>query len=163
MSTTTTRPAQTFTRLKTGPAQGAATVVGILMVVFGILGFIPGVTQHLGEIHFIGPSSTSFIFNIFQNSIFSNIVWIVFGLIGLGAARAPFSLAATGYLLGFGMVFLVIWLYGLAFMDWGGNFFPFNLADQSLNVGLGFALLLTGAATSQLAMKGSRYDEGLWR
>lgn len=141
-----------------GPAQYAALVVAIFLIVIGIIGFIPGIVPHLDQITFAGPYSGAFVFNIFQTSILQNIVHIVFGLAGLGAIGRRKN--ATLYMAGMSFMFIVLWLYGLLFgnSDFGGNIFPFNPADFSFNIGLSVAIGLTALSTSQLALFGSDYE-----
>jgi hypothetical protein len=141
-----------------GPAQVAALVVALLLLVIGILGFIPGVTTHLGEITFAGPWSGAHMFNIFQTSVLRNAVWIFFGLIGLAAPRV--RLGATLYIVAVAGLSLTIWLYDLLFGQHGfpGNIFSSNYADFSLDFCLGLAFGITALATSQLALMGSDYE-----
>ncbi|BDZ48745.1 membrane protein [Frondihabitans sucicola] len=142
-----------------GPAQVAALVVALLLLLTGILGFIPGVTTHLGDITFAGPYSGAHIFNIFQTSVLRNAVWILFGLIGLGAPRV--RLGATLYMAGMAGLFMTLWLYDILFgnSDFGGNIFSSNLADFSLDFCYGLAFGITALATSQIALMGSDYEE----
>src|SRR4051794_34030353 len=45
----TTTQGRTTGRMTSSPAQTAATVVALVFLVVGILGFIPGVTTHYGD------------------------------------------------------------------------------------------------------------------
>lgn len=141
-----------------GPAQVAALVVALFLLISGILGFIPGVTTHLGEITFAGPWSGAHIFNIFQTSVLRNCVWIFFGLIGLGAPRV--RLGSTLYIVSVSGLSMTLWLYDLLFGQHGfpGNIFSSNLPDFSLDFCLGLAFGITALATSQIAMMGSDYE-----
>jgi uncharacterized membrane protein YiaA len=141
-----------------GPAQIAAAVVAVFLIVIGIIGFIPGIVPHLDQITFAGPYSGAFVFNVFQTSILQNIVHIVFGLAGLGAIGRRKN--ATLYMAGMSFLFVCLWLYGLLFgnSDFGGNIFPFNPADFSFNIGFAVAVGITALATSQLALFGSDYE-----
>lgn len=141
-----------------GPAQIAALVVAILLIVKGVIGFMPGVTTGMGDITFAGPFSGAFLFNVFQTSVLQNVVHIVFGLAGLGAIGRRKN--ATLYMAGMSFLFAVLWLYGLLFgnSDFGGNIFPFNPADFSFNIGFSIAVGITALATSQLALFGSDYE-----
>lgn len=142
-----------------GPAQVAALVVALIFLLLGILGFIPGVTQHLGDITFGGPYSGAMLFGVFQTSVLRNLVWILIGLAGLGAPRTRGG--ATKYIAGAAMFSFVLWLYGVLFgnSDFAGNIFPSNLADFALDFCLGLAFLLTAVGTSQIALMGSDYEE----
>lgn len=141
-----------------GPAQIAALVVAILLIVTGVLGFIPGVTTHLGDITFAGPYSGAHIFDVFQTSVLRNSVWILMGLIGLTAPK--FRLVSTLYIAGMAGFFMTLWLYDVLFgnSDFGGNIFSSNLADFSLDFCYGLAFGITALATSQIALMGSDYE-----
>ncbi|HYX76531.1 MAG TPA: DUF4383 domain-containing protein, partial [Gaiellaceae bacterium] len=94
------------------PAQVLATLFGAIFIAVGILGFIPGVTSHLyGGLDFVGHNSEAKLFHVFQVSWLHNIVHIAFGLVGLALARTAET--ARIYLIGGGVVYLALWLYGL--------------------------------------------------
>jgi flagellar biosynthesis protein FliQ len=142
-----------------GPAQVAALVVALLLVVIGVLGFIPGITTGLGSITFAGPWSGAHIFDIFQTSVLRNVVWIFFGLAGLAAPKV--RLGSTLYITAMAGLSFTLWFYGLLFGERGfpGNIFSSNLSDFGLDFSLGLAFAITALATSQLALMGSDYEE----
>ena len=111
----------------------------------GILGFVPGVTTDFGDISFAGHESEAKLLGIFQVSILHNIVHLLFGVAGLAAARA-FEASRT-FLVGGGVVYLALWLYGLV-IDQGSdaNFVPVNTADNWLHFGLGVGMIGLGLA-----------------
>ena len=131
------------------PAQLVATLFGLIFLVVGILGFIPGITSHLyGGLDFAGHNSDAKLFHVFQVSWLHNIVHIAFGLAGLALART--SETARLFLIGGGVVYLVLWLYGLIVDRQGGaNFVPFNTADNWLHFVLGVSLIVLGFATTR--------------
>src|SRR5690242_19811511 len=88
-----------------------AVVAGTFLVV-GIAGFIPGITQHLGDIEFAGHESGAELLGVFQVSILHNLVHIAFGVVGLLCLRRPES--SRAFLLIGGAIYLVLFLYGLA-------------------------------------------------
>jgi hypothetical protein len=153
MTTTATTAPRTRASNGRKPSQGAAVVVSLFLIVAGILGFIPGIVPHLGDIRFVGPDSNAFVFNVFQTSILLNIVYIVLGLAGLGASRKSFS--ATGYILGMAFMFFVLFVYALMFgnSSYPGNIFAMNLADFSFLIGFSVAMVILGLATSPLALE----------
>src|SRR3712207_9428525 len=66
----------------------------------------------------------------------SNIVHLLFGVVGLVAARAWES--SRLYLVGGGVVYLVLWLYGLVIdRESAANFVSLNDADNWLHLLLG--------------------------
>ena len=131
------------------PAQVFATLLGATFILVGILGFIPGITSHLySGLDFAGHNSQAKLLHVFQVSWLHNIVHIAFGLVGLALARTWET--ARLFLIGGGVVYLVLWLYGLLIsMDSGANFVPFNTADNWLHFVLGVTMIVLGFATTR--------------
>jgi Domain of unknown function (DUF4383) len=121
-------------------AQNLAMVFGIAFLVAGILGFIPGVTTDYGDMSFAGNDSTSELLGLFQISVLHNVVHILFGFVGLALARTWEG--ARAYLLGSGVIYAVLFVYGLL-VDSGSdtNFVPINGADNVLHLLLAIGLL----------------------
>jgi Domain of unknown function (DUF4383) len=67
-------------------AQTLALLFGIAFLAAGVLGFIPGITQDLGDIKFAGDSPAELL-GIFKVSILHNIVHLLFGIAGIALAR----------------------------------------------------------------------------
>jgi hypothetical protein len=128
------------------PVQVLATLIGATFILVGILGFIPGITTHLyGGLDFAGHDSQAKLLHVFQVSWLHNIVHIAFGLVGLALARTWET--ARLFLIGGGVVYLVLWLYGLLIsMDSSANFVPFNTADNWLHFVLGVGMIGLGFA-----------------
>ena len=125
--------------------QRAARFVGATFLLVGILGFVPGVTQQLGDISFAGHESEAELLGVFQVSILHNVVHLLFGVAGLAAARA-FDTSRTFLVVG-GIVYLALWLYGMAVeRDSGANFVPMNTADNWLHFALGAGMVALGLA-----------------
>lgn len=123
-------------------ARRAATAVAGTFLLVGVLGFVPGVTQHLGDITFAGHDSGAELLGLFQVSILHNIVHLAFGISGL-VARAGRS--AVLYLLAGGAVYLVLAAYGaLVGRDHDANIVPVNGADDWLHLGLGLGMIGLG-------------------
>ena len=131
------------------PAQLLAALVGVTFLAVGILGFIPGITSHLyGGLHFAGHTGNAKLLHIFQVSWLHNLVHIAFGLAGLALART-WTTART-YLIGGGVIYLVLWLYGLIVDETSrANFVPFNKPDDWLHLGLGVGMIALGFATTR--------------
>jgi hypothetical protein len=121
-------------------AQTLALVFGIAFLGAGVLGFIPGITTNLGDIKFAGNDSPSELLGLFQVSILHNIVHLLFGIAGLALSRTLQN--ARTYLLGSGIIYTVLFIYGL-FISGGddANFVPINGADDVLHLVLAVALL----------------------
>ncbi len=121
-------------------AQTLALLFGIAFLGAGILGFIPGITQDLGDIKFAGNDSPAELLGIFQVSILHNIVHLLFGVAGLALARTHDG--SRAFLLYGGIIYLALFLYGLLIdKDSDANFVPMNSADTWLHLVLGAGLL----------------------
>ncbi len=139
----------THTHTRT-PVQVAAAVVSVVFLLVGVLGFVPGVTTDYDQLSFAGHDSMAMLLGVFMVSVLHNIVHLLFGVVGLAAART--ARGAKLFLVAGGVVYLVLWLYGLV-IDHGSdaNFVPVNNADNWLHLVLGVGMialgLLTGRAT----------------
>jgi hypothetical protein len=121
----------------------AATGVAAVFLLVGILGFIPGITTDYDSMSFGGHMSGAELLGIFQVSILHNIVHLLFGVVGLALARR--TPGAVNYLLGGGIVYLVLWIYGLIVSKTSdANFVPLNTADDWLHFVLGLGMLGLG-------------------
>jgi hypothetical protein len=123
--------------------QLAAAVVGAVFLLVGVLGFIPGITTSYETMDFAGHHSEAELLGIFQVSILHNIVHLLFGAVGLAAARsAPL---AKNFLIVGGAVYLVLWIYGLLIdKESSANFVPLNTADDWLHFVLGVGMIALG-------------------
>jgi hypothetical protein len=132
----------------TTAVQKAALAVGAAFLLVGILGFIPGITSDYDAMTFAGHESGAHLLGIFEVSILHNIVHLAFGVAGLVLARS-FS-GARGFLIGGGVIYLLLWLYGLVIdHESAANFVPVNNADNWLHFGLGAAMVLLGVLLSR--------------
>jgi hypothetical protein len=121
----------------------AATAVGAVFVLVGILGFVPGITTNYDMLEFAGHESGAELLGIFQVSILHNIVHLLFGVAGLAMARTTRS--AVTYLIGGGAIYLVLWIYGLVIDKLSeANFVPLNTADDWLHFVLGLGMIGLG-------------------
>jgi Domain of unknown function (DUF4383) len=129
--------------------QMVAGLVGTVFLIVGIAGFIPGITTHLyGGLDFAGHDGTAQLIGLFQVSILHNLVHIAFGLAGLALART-WSGART-FLIGGGVIYLALWLYGLIIdKDSGANFVPLDRADDWLHFLLGLGMIAAGVLTTR--------------
>ncbi|MBX7442367.1 MULTISPECIES: DUF4383 domain-containing protein [unclassified Arthrobacter] len=120
-----------------------ALVSGGVFALVGILGFIPGVTTNYSQLAFAGNASGALLLGVFQVSILHNIVHLLFGAAGLIMGRT--AAQSRYFLLGGGVVYLVIWLYGLLIdQASAANFIPVNTADNWLHAVLGVAMIVLG-------------------
>src|SRR5690606_18201082 len=98
-------------RMANTPIQKATLAVAAVFLLVGVLGFIPGVTTNFDSMEFAGHESEAMLLGIFQVSVLHNIVHLLFGVAGLAMARTA-GLAKL-YLIGGGVIYLVLWVYGL--------------------------------------------------
>lgn len=126
------------------PVQQAAGLVGLVFLLVGVLGFIPGVTTDYDAMKFASHESGAELLGIFQISVLHNLVHLAFGVAGLAMARS--AATARTYLLAGGAVYLVLWLYGLLVGHHSSaNFVPLNTADDWLHFALGIGMIALGA------------------
>jgi hypothetical protein len=141
MSTRATTTART-------PVQIAAAVFGVVFLLVGILGFIPGVTTNYDQLAAAGHGSGALLLGVFAVSVLHNIVHLLFGVAGLAMARTPAG--ARNFLIWGGVIYLVLWLYGLLIdHDSQANFVPVNTADNWLHLVLAVAMIGLGVALTR--------------
>ena len=126
-----------------GPGPRIARLYAVVFLLVGVLGFVPGVTTHYGELSVVGRMSGALLLGLFQVSVLHNLVHLLYGVTGLVLARtAP---TAWAYLLVGGVVYAVLWVYGLAVgMGSTANFVPLNTADNWLHLGLAVTMVAAG-------------------
>lgn len=123
--------------------QIVAAIFGAVFLLVGILGFVPGITQNYETLMFAGHHSEATLLGIFQVSVLHNIVHLLFGIVGLVALRS--RALAKGYLIVGGIIYAVLWIYGLVVpMESMGNFVPLNTADNWLHFVLSVAMIGAG-------------------
>jgi hypothetical protein len=125
------------------PVQSLAALVGVTFLVVGILGFVPGITTHYGDLSFAGHGSGAKLIGLFQTSILHNLVHIAFGV---GILMAKTAEGARTYLIGGGVVYLIVWLLGvIGGLDW----LPVNTADNWLHFVVGLGMVALGCVTGR--------------
>lgn len=125
------------------PVQLVALLAGAAFLLVGILGFVPGITSGYSDLSFAGRHSEAHLLGLFQVSVLHNVVHLLFGVIGLAAARS--CAGARGFLIGAGATYLVLTAYGfLIGHDSPANFVPVNTADNLVHLGLGAGMLAAG-------------------
>ena len=120
-----------------------ASVVGAVFLLVGVLGFIPGITANYDTLSFAGNGSDAKLIGLFEVSILHNIVHLLFGVAGLAMAKNARS--ATTYLIGGGIIYLVLTVYGFVIdRTSSANFVPVNTADNWLHLILGIGMIALG-------------------
>jgi hypothetical protein len=93
---------------------------------------------------FAGHESEAHLLGLFNVLILHNIVHLLFGVAGLALART--FTGAKNFLIYGGIVYVVLWLYGLVIdQDGAANFIPINTADNWLHLGLAVGMIGLGA------------------
>lgn len=118
--------------------QKIALVYGIVFLLVGIAGFVPGLTT--GSLGFAGQQSHAKLLGLFQVSVLHNGLHLLYGVVGvLVAANRRVS---RYYLIWGGALYLLLWLYGLIIEGVSGpvNFVPVNDPDNWLHFALGLLM-----------------------
>lgn len=135
-------PRRTSAR-KRSATEVVALVFGVVFLVVGILGFIPGITTDYDTMTWAGHHSDAKLLGIFEVSVLHNIIHLAFGVAGILMARS-IGLARI-YLIGGGVVYFAVWIYGVSIdRDDAANFIPVNDADNWLHLALAVAMILIG-------------------
>ncbi|WP_240163120.1 DUF4383 domain-containing protein [Mycolicibacterium sphagni] len=122
--------------------QGAALLVAAAFLIIAIAGFAPGLT-HRAEL-----------FGVFKVSMLHNLLHLAFGVIGLLLALT--FARARAYLIGGGLFYLGLWIYGLIVdADGPRDILPLNNADNWLHLSIGVVMTVLG-----LTLAGSRVPTG---
>ena len=128
--------------------QKAAAVVGVVFLLVGVLGFVPGITTNYDTLSFASHHSEAELLGLFQVSVLHNIVHLLFGIAGLALARTVSG--ARNYLVVGGIVYLVLFVYGLLVgQESAANFVPVNTADDVLHLVLGLGMIGLGVALTR--------------
>lgn len=138
--------------------QRAALAVGIVFLLVGVAGFIPGITSDYSDLSFAGHESDAKLLGIFQVSILHNLVHLLFGAVGVAAARTWG--ASRNYLIWGGVIYVVLWVYGLLIdKESTANFVPVNDADNWLHLALGLGMVALGLALGRQHAAAAGHDD----
>jgi hypothetical protein len=130
----------------TAPRTGRASVqkgsalVGIVFLVVGVAGFVPGITTHYSLMKFGSPLSGAQLLALFQVSVLHNLVHLLFGVAGIFWSRKV--LTARNFLFYGGIVYFAFFFYGIVIeYQSAANFVPFDDADNVLHFVLGAGMI----------------------
>ena len=113
----------------------AALVFGIVFVLVGILGFIPGITT--GDHMLLG---------IFHVNAVHNVIHLLSGAIALWVSQTSYSASKT-YFMVFGIIYLLVAILGFVYGDKNIlGIVSSNMADTWLHVVIAVAALALGFA-----------------
>lgn len=87
------------------PIQLVAAVVGVVFLLVGALGFVPGITANFVQLSFAGHHEGALLLGVFAVTVLHNLVHIAFGIAGL--LMASTARRAAVYLTG-GAIYLLL-------------------------------------------------------
>lgn len=121
--------------------QWAALLAAACLLLLGVAGFVPGLTEGVGAMPLAGHHSGALLFGVFEVSVLHNLVHVVLGLAGFVLART--YARSRAYLLGGGLILLGLWLYGLLIAPGStADVVALNNADNWLHFGLGATMVV---------------------
>jgi hypothetical protein len=122
------------------PAQLYALVVGAVLLIAGVIGFVYSAS-------FGSPGEVDAVFGILDVNAWHNIVHIATGALGL----LLFRTAAREYALGLGAVYIVVAIWGFIIGDGESilGFIPINTEDNVLHLVIGLTGIGAGLATQR--------------
>ncbi len=128
--------------------QRAAMLFGIVFLVVGVLGFIPGITTDYDNLTVFDDEGAKLL-GIFGVNILENIAHLLFGVLGVLAARS--WALSKNYFIGVGVAYLALWVYGLIIPehDSEANFLGLNNAAHWLHFVLGVTMVAIGYLLSR--------------
>lgn len=122
--------------------QRAAQLFGIIFVIVGVAGFIPGITTDYDELTAFDHEGAK-VLGLFGVNILENIAHLLYGVAGLALSRTWDG--SRLYFIGGGLIYLVLWLYGLVIdKDSSANFLGVNAASDWLHFVIGVAMVGIG-------------------
>jgi hypothetical protein len=104
-----------------------AALGGAVLLLVGVLGFVPGVTAHYGDLH-VGRGSRAELFGVLRVSILLNLVHVALGAAAIVVGRARALALAS----------IALWLLGALA---AGGWLALDAADNWLHLGLAVVLL----------------------
>ena len=131
--------------------QKAAMLFGIIFLIVGIAGFIPGITQDYDRLTVFDDQGAKLL-GIFGTNIIENIAHLLFGVAGLALARTWSG--AKNYFIWGGLIYLALWLYGLIIEEnSAANFMGLNNPSHWLHLLLGLAMVAAGYLLSRRVVR----------
>ena len=122
--------------------QAASMLFGIIFLIVGVAGFIPGITTDYDELTAFDHTGAK-VLGLIGVNVLENIIHLLYGVVGLMAARSWDG--SRKYFIWGGAIYLVLWIYGLLIdKDSSANFVGLNAASDWLHLVLGVAMIGTG-------------------
>jgi hypothetical protein len=114
-----------------------ARIFGVVALLIGILGFVPGISS--------GYAGSGFLLGIFAINPLHNVIHILTGLIGIFAGYYAAGAYARTYALVFGVVYALVTILGFTPLVMDGSLLgliPINMADNVLHIAISASALL---------------------
>ena len=107
--------------------QKAAFLFGVVFLVVGVAGFIPGITTEYDRLsNFDGEGAL--LLGVFGINWLESVVHLLYGAAGLASASSP-AASRTYFVFG-GAVYILLWIYGLVIdLDTSANFIGINVCE----------------------------------
>ena len=122
------------------PVQNVARLVGVVFLLVGVAGFIPGITTNLYDgLEFAGDDGNAEVLGLFEVSVLHNLVHGLFGLAGLALAKT--ASGARTYLIGGGAIYVLL---AVIQAIGAGDWVPLVGADIWLHLALGVGMIGLG-------------------
>ncbi|GAA1757557.1 DUF4383 domain-containing protein [Kocuria aegyptia] len=122
------------------PVETATLGYVTVFLLFGLAGFIPGLTTDYASLELAGHHSEAMLLGLFQVSILHNALHLLYGVAGAAMARS--AAGARTYLRWGGAVYLVLWIHGLIVHQQSPvNVVPLNTADDWLHLFFGATMV----------------------
>lgn len=122
------------------PVQNVARLAGVVFLVVGVVGFIPGITTNLYDgLEFAGDNGNAKVIGLFEVSVLHNLVHGLFGLAGLALAKT--ASGARTYLIGGGAIYVLL---AVIQAIGAGDWVPLVGADLWLHLALGVGMIGLG-------------------
>ncbi|GAB7190997.1 DUF4383 domain-containing protein [Kineococcus sp. NUM-3379] len=96
------------------PLRTWARLVGVVFLVVGVLGFVPGITAHHDQLTPLGFNTGAMLLGLFQVSYLHNAAHLLYGLTGLACSAT--ASAAHKYLVIGGLGYLTLFVIGVGYV-----------------------------------------------
>ena len=128
------------TTSKRSQVQLGAAGMGVVFLLVGVAGFIPGITTRYMDMEMAGHGSDAQLLGLFRVSALHNVVHLLFGAAGLYFSRT--ALRARNFLLYGGFVYAALFFYGIVIeYQSRANFIPIDDADNVLHFALAAGMI----------------------
>ncbi|WP_020501479.1 DUF4383 domain-containing protein [Sciscionella marina] len=130
------------------PVQYVVFGTGLVLLLVGLLGFVPGATTDYHMLRLAGRGPSALLFDTFSVTIVRNLLFVVLGVVFLAVTRTP--PLAHGLLIAAGLVYLLLYGYGLlAGRGADANLLGLNDPDNWMHLAIAMVLLASAFLAGQ--------------